>query len=301
MKKKIVLIFSVLLSILMLAGCQTNKSAVSDSSSKADKKLNVVVSFYPIAEFANAIGKDKVEVTTMISDNMEPHDFEPKTKDLEGLINSDIFVYNGAGMESWIEKVNDVVTEQNKDLLVVDSSKNADLRKEDNATDPHLWLSLKEAKKQCEVIKDAFCEKDSANKDFYQKNYEEFTKEMDDLYDEYSKKFENVKQKDFVTGHAAFGYLCRDFNLEQRSVENLFAEGEPTPKQLEDLVKYCKDNKIKTVFSEEMASPKVSQTLASEVGAEVKPINTLESKSDDDGYIKEMRNDFEEIYQSLNK
>ncbi|WP_244833586.1 zinc ABC transporter substrate-binding protein [Clostridium sp. BJN0001] len=301
MKKKIVLIFSVLLSVLMLIGCQSSNNVVSDTSDTEDKKLNVVVSFYPLAEFANAIGKDKVSVTTMIGENMEPHDFEPKTKDLENLIKSDVFVYNGAGMESWIDKVNDVVSEQNEKVLIVDSSKNADIRKENDAIDPHLWLSLKEAKKQCEVIKDAFCEKDSSNKEFYEKNYNDYTKQMDDLIDEYSKKFDTVKQKDFVTGHAAFGYLCRDFKLEQKSVENIFAEGEPTPKQLEDLVEYCKDNNIKTIFSEENASPKVSETLANEVGAEVKPINTLESKNDDYGYIEEMKQDLEEIYQSLKK
>ena len=93
--------------------------------------------------------------------------------------------------------------------------------------------------------------------------------------------------------------MCRDFGLEQRSVENLFAEGEPTPKQLEDLVSYCKENNIKTVFSESLASPKVSETLANEVGAEVVPIMTLESKEDDKNYIEAMRYNLDVINKCL--
>ena len=125
--------------------------------------------------------------------------------------------------------------------------------------------------------------------------------ELESLYNEYKEKFDNLSTKDFVTGHAAFGYLCRDFRLQQKSVENLFAEGEPTPKQLEQLVTFCKENNIKTVFSESLASPKVSETLAKEVGAEVVPILTLESNEDDKSYVEAMRYNLEEIYKCLSQ
>ncbi|MGM9933665.1 MAG: metal ABC transporter solute-binding protein, Zn/Mn family, partial [Clostridium sp.] len=121
------------------------------------------------------------------------------------------------------------------------------------------------------------------------------------LYNEYKEKFDGISHKDFVTGHAAFGYLCRDFGLNQKSVENLFAEGEPTPRQLQELVMFCKDNNIKTVFSESLASPKVSETLANEVGAQVVPILTLESSEDDKSYIEAMKYNLEEIYKCLSQ
>ncbi len=54
------------------------KEITSDSS-----KIQVVVSFNPLKEFAEAVGKDKIEVTTVIPEGVEPHDFEPKIKDME--------------------------------------------------------------------------------------------------------------------------------------------------------------------------------------------------------------------------
>ena len=65
------------------------------------------------------------------------------------------------------------------------------------------------------------------------------------------------------------------------------------------MVNFCKDNNIKTVFSESLASPKVSEALANEVGAKVVPILTLESKEDDKNYIESMRYNLDEIYKCL--
>ena len=172
-------------------------------------------------------------------------------------------------------------------------------RKEENAVDPHIWLSLKNAEIQSENIKNTLVKIDEKNKDYYEENYKKFKEELENVYNEYKPKFDTLNKKNFITGHAAFGYLCRDFGLTQKSVENLFAEGEPTPKQLEELVNFCKENNIKTVFSESLASPKVSQTLAKEVKAEVVPILTLESKEDDKDYIEAIRYNLDEIYRCL--
>lgn len=289
--------------MLSLTACSSKKVESTDTSSSG--KVKVVVTFNAIREFAQAIGKDKINIVTLIPDGTEPHEYEPKAKDLENLNDAKVFVYNGFGMESWVDKA--VATVENKDLVEVDSSKGAspientdsDEIKEHGQYDPHLWISLKGAKKQAENIKDALVQVDSSNKEYYEKNYEEFAKELDTLYDEYDKKFQTVTNKSFVTGHAAFAYLCRDFGLQQNSVEDTFAEGEPTTKKLQELTDYCKQNQIKTIFVEDMVSPKVSDTLAKEVGAKVEKIHTIESKEDDKDYIKCMEENLEMIYESL--
>ncbi|EHJ00944.1 ABC-type metal ion transporter, periplasmic subunit [Clostridium sp. DL-VIII] len=297
MKKKI--ISGVLASLIgiTLIGCGADTKTTAQKAE--DGKLSIVVSIYPLKEFAEEIAGDKVDITCLVPDNVEPHDYEPKTKDFEELTKGKAFIYNGLGMETWVDKVNDTI--KDKDILIVDSSEGVQARKEDNAIDPHSWLSLKNAEIQSENIKNTLVKLDEKNKDYYEENYNKFKGELEDLYNEYQPKFDKLSKKDFVTGHAAFGYLCRDFGLTQKSVENLFAEGEPTPKQLEDLVNFCRENNISTVFSEELASPKVSETLANEVGAVVVPILTLESKEDDKDYIEAMRYNLDQIYQCLEK
>ncbi|NFN16783.1 ABC transporter substrate-binding protein [Clostridium botulinum] len=300
MKKRFFLTLSCILMSLFIIGC-SNSNSTNESNKVNDdsKKLQVMVSIYPLKEFTEKIGGDKIEVTCLVPENMEPHDYEPKTKDFEKLMNSDIFIYNGLGMEHWIDSVNNVVSDDK--VLKVNSSDGIDVRKEGELVDPHSWLSLIQVQKQCENIKDALISLDETNKDTYEENYNKFKKELQGLYDEYSVKFNDLSQKDFITGHAAFGYLCRDFGLTQKSVENLYGEGEPTPKELENLVNFCKENNKKVIFSESLASPKVSETLASEVGAEVVPIYTLESSEDDMSYLDAMKSNLDKIYKSLSK
>ena len=155
------------------------------------------------------------------------------------------------------------------------------------------------AKIEAKNIKDALVKADPSNKDYYEKNYSEFASKLDVMINDYKEKFNEAPNKNFVTGHAAFAYFCRDFNLQQNSVENVFAEGEPTPKRMQDLIDYCKQNNVKTIFMEEMASPKVSETLAKEVNAKVEKIYTGESEEDGKDYIQSMKENLDKVYESL--
>ena len=256
-------------------------------------KVSVVVSFNPLREFAAAVGGDKVQIKVIVPEGMEPHDFEPKPRDMETISKAKIFVYNGLGMEGWVEKT--LIAIDNISLEVVDASQGAELIE----SDPHIWLSLKEAKNEAKNIKEALVKVDSLNKDYYEKNYAAYAAKLDTLYEEYKAKFNSITNKDFVTGHAAFAYLCRDFGLKQSSVEDVFAEGEPTPQKMEEMIEFSKANNIKVIFTEELASPEVSKTIARELGAKVEKIYTIESKEDNKDYIESMRDNLEKIYSSL--
>jgi len=137
------------------------------------------------------------------------------------------------------------------------------------------------------------------DKDYYEKNYTEYVAKLDAMIKKYEEQFAKAPHKNFVTGHAAFAYLCRDFGLEQNSVEDVFAEGEPNAAQLAKLIEYAKENHITTIFAEEMASPEVSKTLAQEVGAKVETIYTIESKEDDKTYLQRMDENLTKIAASL--
>ena len=298
--KKVISLVLLIGIIGTLVGCSN-----STGSKQPDKsKLQVVVSFNPLKEFARAVGKDKIEVTTVVPQGVEPHDFEPKIKDMKNITKADLFVYNGFGMESWVDKTLTAIDDNN--LVVVNSStginpiKNqGEVVNEEGQYDPHIWLSLKDAKIQTKNIKDALVKVDKKNKAYYEKNFQEFSGKLDKLYNEYEGKFAGITNKNFVTGHAAFGYLCRDFGLKQNSVEGVFAGGEPTPQTLKELVDFTKDNKIKVIFMEELASPRVSETLAAGAGAGVKKIYTIESNEDNKTYIESMQENLANIYNSL--
>lgn len=296
------------ISILILfSACgikNTGKSVESSNSEQnGNGKIKVITSFNAMAEFTKAVGKDKVDVEVIVPNGSEPHDFEPKAKDIKNISKSKIFVYNGLGIEAWQDKA--VKAANNKDLVLVEASKGCDFikndgdEKEHGSYDPHTWLSLKMAKIEAKNIEEALIKVDGKNKSYYENNYNEFATKLDNMYSDYKVKFDGVKNKNFVTGHAAFAYLCRDFNIKQNSLEDVFAEGEPTPKKMQELTDFCKKNNVKTIFVEDMVSPKVSQTLAKEVNGKAEKIYTAESEEDGKDYIGSMKEDLDKIYKSL--
>ena len=156
---------AVMLSAMMLAGCAPQPSTSSNSSlSNDNSKLNVITSFYPMYDFAKKIGGEYVEVANLVPAGTEPHDWEPSTTDIASLEHADVFIYNGAGMESWVNKV--LSTLSNKSLTTVEASQNVSLRaggehehdEDENHTDeethdeehydPHVWLNPLNAKKE---------------------------------------------------------------------------------------------------------------------------------------------------------
>lgn len=295
MKKFLLKASMVLLLPIMLVGCGSEEN----KSSKESGKVEVTASISPIKEFTELIGGDKIDVTSLVPDNAEPHDIDLKPRDFEKLTKSKLFIYNGLGMEDWLDEVKEQISEDK--IKYVDTSENGNAIKTDGKIDPHQWLSLKEAINQCNNIKIALSEVDPNNKDYYEENYEKVKNDFEELYNEYLPKFQSLEHKNFVTSHEAFGYLCRDFGLKQQALNDLFGEGELTAKKIEDLVKYCDDNGVNTIFSEEEDSQKEAQTLANEINGEVKPLYTLETKVEGKSYLEVMKINLEEIYESMNK
>lgn len=295
MKKFLLKASMVLLLPIMLVGCGSEEN----KSSKESGKVEVTASISPIKEFTELIGGDKIEVTSLVPDNAEPHDIDLKPRDFEKLTKSKLFIYNGLGMEDWLEEVKEQISEDK--IKYVDTSENGNAIETDGKIDPHQWLSLKEAINQCNNIKLALSEVDPNNKDYYEENYEKVKNDFEELYNEYLPKFQSLEHKNFVTSHEAFGYLCRDFGLKQQALNDLFGEGELTAKKIEDLVKYCDNNDVNTIFSEEEDSQKEAQTLANEINGEVKPLYTLETKVEGKSYLEVMKINLEEIYESMDK
>ena len=305
LRKMTAVLLGFLAAVSFSACGKVGSSSSENSRQPSGKKVKVSVSFNAMKEFAEAVGRDKVEISTIIPDGTEPHDFQPKAKDLANLSSAQVFVYSGFGMEQWAKRA--VEATNNPELVVVEASKSAEPIKNTDAGeikehgqyDPHIWLSLKGAEIEAKNIRDGLIKADPDDRDYFTKNYNSFSAEIESLISEYKTKFSKTKSKSFVTGHAAFAYLCRDFGLQQNSVEDVFAEGEPSAKKLAGLVDYCKKNHVKTVFVEDMVSPNVSQTLANQVGAKVEQIYTIESSEKNKNYIDRVKSNLQEIYSSL--
>lgn len=172
--------------------------------------------------------------------------------------------------------------------------------------DPHTWLSPINGLAQAKVIAEKLSQVDPANKDYYMDNYQKIEDELNSMIDEYSKKFEEASNKNFLVNHKAFSYIARDFNLNQIALTSLTSTDDTDAKTLKEAAEKAKELNINTIFYEMGGSDKSAKTLADEIGAEIKPLNTLELATDEDldnnkTYQELIRYNLEEIYKSLEK
>lgn len=272
------LLFFIIILSIFLTGCTSTKNISSNS------KIKVYTSFYAMYDFANKIGGDKINLTNLIPAGTEPHDWEPTPSDISNIEKADVLIYNGAGMEGWINQVLSSIN--SKKLIVVESSKGLNLlnnsdKNENLQYDPHVWLNPMLAKKQMEAIKNAFIKADLSNKDYYEKNYAENAKKLDALDKEYRDTTSKFTKKDIIVAHQAFGYLCSAYGLRQIAIEGLNADSEPSPARMAEIADFAKKNNVKYIFFEDLISPKVADAIANEVGAKTEVLNPLEGLRED--------------------
>ncbi len=250
----------------------------------------IAVSFNAVAEIVRQIAPDAT-VVTLIPDKTEPHDFTPTLKTLRALKTAALFVTAGNGMEPWAEKAAAAAGIRHQWLRSAEGF--------GSAAEPHAWLAPAGARFMAKRIADTLSSADASNADIYRARFETFDRVLRILEVTYGEKYAAVPRKTIVTGHAAFGALCDQFGLEQKSVEDVFAHGEPTVKKLAELARWCKENGVHTVFSESMVSPAVSETLAREAGAKVIPIYTMESSEDGSPFLTRMEANLKRIADAL--
>ena len=316
MKKLLAGIMSAILLCGLLLGCSSGKASVSSSAQSSGtssvtekKKLKVYTSFYAMYDFAKKIGGDSVELVNFVPAGTEPHDWEPATTDLVNLEKADVLIYNGASMENWIDKVTGSI--QNKNLLLVEASKGVNLMaghaeegEEATKYDPHVWLSPENAKKELENIKNAFVQADPADKETFESNYKKYAAEFDELDQSYKTAAAAFKSKDIIVAHQAFGYLCEAYGLNQVAIEGLTADSEPDPARMSEIIQFAKEHQVKTIFFEELVSPKVAETIAKAVGAKTATFNPLEGLSDEDQakgleYVSVMKQNLQVLKEAL--
>jgi zinc transport system substrate-binding protein len=240
-------------------------------------------------------------VYNMIPAGVEPHDFEPNAKDIQDISSAKIFIFNGAGVDSWAEKIqSDLVSKGVKTIKMSDNFEilnpleivgedeygkdehGDDHEYEESTTDPHIWTNPVMAKKQIQIIRDSLIAVDPDRKVVYESNANSFMSQLDSLDTDFRSKLSQCKQKEVVTSHNFLQYLSREYSFVSIPINGISPESEPSAKTLAELSDLIKTKNIRYIFTETLASTKLSETLAKEVGAQVLTLNPIEGLSDQD-------------------
>ncbi len=274
---------AIIIVVLAIVFYFRNIYVVNQTSEQDSSKLQVTASFYPLWYFISVIGGDKVQVYNLTPAGAEPHEYELSTQDIVRIEDSPLLIING-GVEQWADKVAGLVDANKVSIVVAGKGLSIDqsLSDKQSINDPHIWLDPILAKQEVQAITDGLVAVDSINADYYKSNQQQLIAKLDNLDNDLRHGLSSCRLHDFVTAHQAFGYLAKRYDLNQVAISGISTEAEPSAQQLAVVADFAKANNIKYIFFESLVSPKLAQTLATEVGAKTLVLDPLEGLSQKD-------------------
>jgi zinc transport system substrate-binding protein len=270
------------------------------------RRVAVVASFYPLSFVAERVGGDCVDVTNLTPPGVEPHDLELTPDAVEAIATADVVLYLGGGFQPAVEDAVGDAQGQAVDVLSVVPTvpSQGEQAKEGLDVDPHVWLdpgrfadivtATGDAIEGAEIP--ATCDVSGAVTDL--------RADLADLDGDFGTGLTGCEHDVIVTTHAAFGYLADAYGLHQEAIAGLAPEVEPNPKRLAELVSLVDREGVTTIFTEELISPEVAETLAAEAGVKTQVLFTIEGLTQEEAsagedYLSLMRENLDALRAAL--
>ncbi|GAA3526346.1 zinc ABC transporter substrate-binding protein [Aeromicrobium flavum] len=270
--------------------------AACGADAEDDGRVQVVASFYPAQFLAERIGGGDVAVTTLTSPGAEAHDLELTAKQVVKVNEADVMVYLSdfqtaidAALED-ADREDDSTVDLAQDVAEVEAG---DHEGHDHGEeDPHVWLDPANMVTAAGHVRDALITADPELREVFEANAAELVAELESLDADFTSGLAQCDRNDFVTSHAAFGHLAAAYDLDQLPISGVDPQSEPSTAALAEITDLVKREGITTVFTEQLASSALAETVARETGATTDVLDPIEGLSDetaDEDYVSLMR------------
>ena len=245
--------------------------------------LAVVAAFYPVQEAAQVVGGALVDVTNLTAPGVEPHDLELTPDQVEAIATADVVLYLGDGFQPAVQDAVADARGVTVDLLSGMPTVEPPAGSEAGLTvDPHVWLDPKLYERMIDEVEAGLAKASPAGASTFRANADAFIQQVSALDDRYRAGLSSCTRTTIVTNHAAFGYLASEYGLTQDAISGLAPDAEPSAQRLSQLRDLVQREGITTIFTEDLVSPKVAQTLAEEAGVATAVLHTLEGLTDEE-------------------
>ncbi|HEY3108123.1 MAG TPA: zinc ABC transporter substrate-binding protein [Chloroflexota bacterium] len=256
----------------VLLALQVTACAALAQTPPRDTPLKVVATTTHIADFARTIAGDKIQVTSILHANDDPHEYQPTAADARAIADADVVLRHGLTLDQWADKLIDAAGP--KPVYTITAG--LPLRPGDEQSpdgDPHVWQSPPLAKMMVSNVAAALGEQDPANADAYAASASRYNQRLDRLDSELKAMIEEIPRENrkMVTNHDAFHYYTDHFGLELiGSIIPTTSTEEGVPAgSLGRLIRLIIDRQVNAVFSENTVQTKVAQDIADQTGAKV--------------------------------
>jgi zinc/manganese transport system substrate-binding protein len=261
-------------------------SAGPTSAQEAGKQelLRVVASFSILGDMAREIGGERVNVMTLVGPNADAHVYAPTPSDAKAVSEARLIVLNGLKFEGWIDrllrssgtKAPQVVATKGVNAIKVagghsHGQKDRHGHSHAGEADPHAWQDVANAKIYAANIRDGLIGADPAGKAIYEANAARYIAALDALDAEIRAAFAGIPaaERKIITGHDAFGYFSRAYGVRFISPKGVSTEAEASAKDVAQVIRQAKAEKVKAIFLENIANPALSEQIARETGAKM--------------------------------
>ena len=252
----------------------------------ASAKTAVFVSVLPQKFFAEQVGGERVEVSVLVEKNRDPHTFEPLPAQMAALSRADGYLSIGLPFE---ESLLPRVRQLNPSLRIFPADRGIErIREKDEehhghnehghahdhgGSDPHVWNGIREARTIAENTFAALAELDPEGTEHYRRNLAAFRQRLDTLDAEFRELFQGREGAAFLVFHPAWGYLAREYGLEEVAIE---VDGkEPKAADMAGVITEAKRRGVKVVFVSPQFSGRSAEIISRSIGAAVEAVNPL--------------------------
>ena len=252
----------------LLTACgQATGGAETDFS---ERPIRVVTTIGMIADIAQNVGGERVEVTGLMGPGVDPHLYKASEGDVNRMAEADVIFYNGLHLEAKMGEVIEKMEGRAKTMAVTESTDKSDLLAPpefEGAFDPHIWFDVTLWMKAVEQVRDTLVEMDPDHADLYRSNAEGYLGELSELHDYVKAEAERVpgEQRVLITAHDAFNYFGRAYDFEVLGLQGISTASEAGTADVQNLADFIVEHRIPAIFVESSVPPRTIEAVQAAV------------------------------------
>lgn len=278
--------------------------SISNTGAENTKPL-VVATASMIADIADNIGGEFIELKTIVPIGGDPHMYEPTPSDAVLASKADVVLLNGLTFEGWLNELIDNSGTKADMVLVTEGIVPITSTVYKNAPDPHAWMDAENGIVYAKNIKDALTRILPSRAKEFAFNFNAYKSTLISLH-EYIKKEINKIPKErrvLITSHDAFQYYGRKYGLTLESVLGTSTDAQAQTSDIVRLNKIIKSSGVPAVFIESTVNPKLLNQIAEDnnvkIGGKLFSDSIGEKDSDAPTYVDMLKFNTETIVNAL--
>jgi zinc transport system substrate-binding protein len=279
-------VLTCLLPLAVAAGC-TGAEPASTRHAGQQAQVAIVTAFYPLQFIAQRVAGDHATVVNLTQPGAEPHDLELTPRQVASLTTASLVIY-----EKGFQPAVDEAVLQSENREVIDTTVIVPLRPlavpgddlghgegaapDHPALDPHAWLDPTFVTRIAAAVQERLMTIDPIHAADYERNTSALDKELRSLDRSFRSGLAHCVRTEFMTTHAAFGYLAERYHLTQIPITGLSPDAEPSPARIAEVQRVAREHGLTTIFSETLVSPALAQAIAGDLGLRTDVLDPIE-------------------------